>query len=265
MADSLRIDNIELDQIIVFGDSITQWGYNTDHLGWVALVSHAYVRKLDVLNRGFSGFNTRLCKYVLPSILNNPTLKLKAAKLRLVSIFLGANDACIASANPRQHVSLPDFCDNVRLMIDTIRHYHPDARIILISCPPVYPKRWGEHRAGQPNRVQDRDVDVTRSYHESVLKLADDLNIPVIDTWKAIFGGNGEYNEAIAADTQILHDGLHLGPKGNQVLGTAFLELIALEWPDMKPESIESKVPWWDKIDVTSEETVVESLFKYCT
>ena len=49
MVSSLPVHNMELDQIILFGDSITQWGYNQAIRGWVAQVAHAYIRKLDVV------------------------------------------------------------------------------------------------------------------------------------------------------------------------------------------------------------------------
>lgn len=48
------------DVFFAFGDSLTQG--NCDHggtIGFVARLASKYVRKFDVLNRGFSGYNTR--------------------------------------------------------------------------------------------------------------------------------------------------------------------------------------------------------------
>ena len=43
-------------QIILFGDSITQHGWGSH--GWATELSTTYVRKADVYNRGFSGYNS---------------------------------------------------------------------------------------------------------------------------------------------------------------------------------------------------------------
>ncbi len=46
---------IQLDQIILFGDSITQKSFDPFLNGWGAFLADAYMRKLDVINRGMSG------------------------------------------------------------------------------------------------------------------------------------------------------------------------------------------------------------------
>lgn len=66
------------DQIMLFGDSLTQWSWDLDQGGigarlagtsipmWATTATFQrlhnapdlYVRKLDILNRGFSGYNT---------------------------------------------------------------------------------------------------------------------------------------------------------------------------------------------------------------
>ncbi|CDO74879.1 hypothetical protein BN946_scf185004.g29 [Trametes cinnabarina] len=44
------------DAIVLLGDSLTELGFNDN--GFAAKLANAYVRKLDVVNRGFSGYNT---------------------------------------------------------------------------------------------------------------------------------------------------------------------------------------------------------------
>ncbi len=44
--------------IVLFGDSITQQGFGLNgHVGWASLLANDYIRRADVLNRGFSGYN----------------------------------------------------------------------------------------------------------------------------------------------------------------------------------------------------------------
>jgi len=46
------------DTIVLFGDSLTQMSWNPELGGIGARVADLYARKLDVLNRGYSGYNT---------------------------------------------------------------------------------------------------------------------------------------------------------------------------------------------------------------
>ncbi|KAJ1784824.1 isoamyl acetate-hydrolyzing esterase, partial [Coemansia sp. RSA 2399] len=56
------------DITLVFGDSITQLGYEPETGGWVTHLSNMYVRRMDILNRGFSGYNTTRAKDVAHTV-----------------------------------------------------------------------------------------------------------------------------------------------------------------------------------------------------
>lgn len=71
-------------------------------------------RRCDVLNRGFSGYNTRWCKVLLPAVLDE---KLAKETVVLV-IFLGANDSNWFEKNPRQHVPLDEYKLNLKEMVE---------------------------------------------------------------------------------------------------------------------------------------------------
>lgn len=49
-------------------------------------------RKCDVVNRGFSGYNTRWAKLILPRLITNST---SAESTVAVTIFFGANDSAL--------------------------------------------------------------------------------------------------------------------------------------------------------------------------
>lgn len=55
MSQKQHVHPIQLDQIVLFGDSITQQSFHPGFHGWGAVLANAYVRKLEVVNRGFSG------------------------------------------------------------------------------------------------------------------------------------------------------------------------------------------------------------------
>ncbi len=97
-------------KVVAFGDSITQHGFNTDAHGWVAKLADWWTRRADVLNRGFSGYNSRWGKIVFEDVV-------LAEKPDLLFIFFGANDATEATAV--HHVPLNEYVDNIRFMVNT--------------------------------------------------------------------------------------------------------------------------------------------------
>ena len=41
------------------GDSITEYGSDPDKSGFITILQHHYVRAIDCVNRGLSGYNTK--------------------------------------------------------------------------------------------------------------------------------------------------------------------------------------------------------------
>ena len=115
---------IHLDQILLFGDSITQYSFNPKLEGFGAHIAHSYVRKMDVMNRGFSGYNTEWCLPLLPQVLSTllPTPQNGfTPSIKLITIFLGANDSVLPGN--RQYVSLENYKNNLIKMIDIIHSF----------------------------------------------------------------------------------------------------------------------------------------------
>lgn len=98
-------------KFVTFGDSLTQKACDPSG-GWAAGLAHTYQRKVldlnamhvsrsrsaghllqvDVVSRGYSGYNTRWAGYLLDAVFPDDQ-----ADVRLVTLFWGANDAAIAS------------------------------------------------------------------------------------------------------------------------------------------------------------------------
>jgi lysophospholipase L1-like esterase len=47
-------------KILLIGDSITQQSFSTTYRGWGGALANWYCRTADVVNRGYSGYNSRL-------------------------------------------------------------------------------------------------------------------------------------------------------------------------------------------------------------
>ena len=84
-------------QFVTFGDSITQRGFSP---GWTGTLADTYQRRADIINRGYSGYNTRWALHLLPHIFPLPPTNAAAAAAappppRLVTVWFGANDAAL--------------------------------------------------------------------------------------------------------------------------------------------------------------------------
>jgi len=118
---------------VLLGDSITELGFDPDG-GWATRLAAHYVRRADVLNRGYSGYSTRWGLAAMPHVLAGTTA---TPPPTLVTIFFGANDASDATLNARQHVPLAEYEANLIEIVRLIREAWPDAKLVIVAPPPV--------------------------------------------------------------------------------------------------------------------------------
>lgn len=74
-----------------------------------------YCRKADIISRGFSGYNTRQCKALLPY------LETDFQNISIAGVFLGANDANDPLVNPQQGVPLDEYKENLKDIVKFIK------------------------------------------------------------------------------------------------------------------------------------------------
>ncbi|KAI8804305.1 SGNH hydrolase-type esterase domain-containing protein [Cladochytrium replicatum] len=267
------IHDVAQDQIVLLGDSITQISFGNGGFGSV-LADH-YQRRLDVINRGLSGYNTKWVKPVVRSILATTLPGTGAATLRLVTVFLGANDSVFAGGE--QYVSLPEFSDNLNEIITTIRSAVPEAKVILISPPPLHEARMGaiwEERGFPKDRSFDNALAYYRASRDEVgLPWEErDASVAFLDLFTTLLGAEDrdtgrvgkehtEWAERVQAEKlgeDVLPDGLHLGPTAGKLLGEALIDLIAKKWNELAANNIQHLMPWHSDID---KDNLPDSLF----
>ncbi|KAI8318988.1 SGNH hydrolase [Martensiomyces pterosporus] len=268
------------DTIVCFGDSLTQHGWDVGKHGWTAQLSQAYLRRLDVVNRGFSGYNTRWTKFLLPQILpitaparrnsnsnepldppSNAPLEEEdgsedggggKARLRLLTVFFGANDAHLEPF--KCHVPLDEFRTNIEYFVlsvtsPTSMFYSKDTRVVLITPPPLGEKLWARELAaentGGGEVVMDRLNENTKQYAEAVKSVAEQLSVPCIDLWSAIEDRVEDTRGKMEFDgyEQFSWDGLHLNARGNDLLFELLMKTIRTEVPELDPEKLPFVVP----------------------
>ncbi|KAI6811942.1 hypothetical protein KC340_g17268 [Hortaea werneckii] len=184
-----------MDQIILFGDNLTEQSF-TQHrqpttFAWGAALSALYARRLDIINRGLSGYNSTQALRALPLCLPEPT----QTSLRLLTIAFGTNDARIphSPGGPDQSVSVPEFVRNLR---DTgshpaVRAHEDTVKFVFITPPPVDERRLARADAEKYGSLVmggklRRRADRTAEYAKAVRELGIELGVPVCDVWSAM-------------------------------------------------------------------------------
>ena len=236
--------------IVLFGDSITQqgFGWTGASAGWASLLSRDYSRRADVLNRGFSGYNTRMALDLLPGIFPTAAPGVAQGEVLFVTVFFGANDAALPGE--RQHVPPDEYGKNLRRIVEHVRSGpgrtargagdggpadgggSANVPVILFTPPPVDADAWYAER-GEPadkERVNDRANDNAERYGRVVKEVGRDMSCPVLDVFD-LLGGYGPVEEF----GRHLRDGLHLSESGNVLAYEGLMKLIRKELPHLLP------------------------------
>ncbi|XP_024408221.2 isoamyl acetate-hydrolyzing esterase 1 homolog isoform X1 [Desmodus rotundus] len=215
-------------RVLLFGDSITQFSFQQG--GWGASLADKLVRKCDVLNRGFSGYNTRWAKIILPrlirkgSVLDSPVV---------VTVFFGANDSALKDENPKQHIPVDEYAANLRSMVQYLRSVDvPESRVILITPPPLCEAAWEKECLAQGYKLNRLNM-VVGEYASACLHVARDCGTDALDLWALMQKDGQDFSS-------YLSDGLHLSPKGNEFLFSHLWPLI-----EKKVSSLPLLLPYW--------------------
>ncbi|XP_072020922.1 isoamyl acetate-hydrolyzing esterase 1 homolog isoform X2 [Amphiura filiformis] len=227
-------------KIILFGDSITQFSFGEG--GWGAFIADKLQRKCDIVNRGFSGYNSTLGKVALLKVI--PKTAIPA--ITMVTILFGTNDATLDSSNAK-YVSSDDFCLNIKAMIDYLQEGGLEAsKIVLITPPPIYGEGWKKHCQTTYGVAQNRTNANTGLYAKACCTVAKDLGIEVLDIY-TIMQQEPKWE-------RYLLDGLHLSPDGNQFLGEQLWKML-----EPKTRDLPMQLPDWKDVDPNNPE---EALLK---
>lgn len=239
-----------MQRLVFIGDSITERGFS-DTAGWLSMVANHYRRKADVVQRGYSGYNTRWVRRHWGEIM--PAMPAPAGGPdTTVVIFLGANDSCQPPGF--QHVPLEEYADHLEWMVDTLcsEVYRPHVRAVLLMTPPPY------HEASwlackEPGVVSFRKPPVTQRYADAVIQTAatcharhsGGVTVGSIDLHRAMMQRvDNEYDRL----PSLLEDGLHLNVQGAAVVFEAVTAAIAA-LPDGGGVPGAMRLPLWSTFD----------------
>ncbi|KAE8686435.1 GDSL esterase/lipase [Hibiscus syriacus] len=109
-------------KIYLFGDSITESSFNDG--GWGAALANHFSRTVDVVLRGYSGYNTRWAFKVFDRVF--PAAESGGsegtAQPLAVTVFFGANDACLPDGYAAfQHVPVDEYKQNLHSIVSSLK------------------------------------------------------------------------------------------------------------------------------------------------
>ena len=218
-------------RIVLFGDSITQQSFSPG--GWGARLADHFVRRADVQNRGYSGYNTRWALQLLDKLFP-PAAEGVATAPCLVTVFFGANDAALPDqGSARQHVPLAEYKDNLRAIVAAVRAAGgASSRMVLMTPPPVHEGQrleWQVARYGSDaTGVAERTDEAAAAYGTAVRELARELSLPCLDVRAAMLG------EGAVAWPAMLSDGLHLSAAGSAFVFDKLIDLVNTRYPELR-------------------------------
>ncbi|GBF66874.1 isoamyl acetate-hydrolyzing esterase [Trichophyton mentagrophytes] len=252
---------IPYDQIILFGDSITQFsayqgrgfafspqmqdGQSGCIVSVSAIRNHSdigtdYVRKLDVLNRGFSGYTSSQGLNVLPQFFPPPHV----AKVRMMTVFFGANDAVLPPGD--QYVPLEKYVQNLKAIIQHPVVRYGGTKIVLLTPPPVNEYQLTAFDLSKGVTPLSRSANNTKLYADACREVGKSLHVAIADIWSAFMREAGWVEgQPIAGSKEIpenpklaslLIDGLHFSGDGYKVMYDEVLRAIRETYPEEAPE-----------------------------
>ncbi|KAI2639673.1 SGNH hydrolase [Hypomontagnella submonticulosa] len=218
-------------QVVLFGDSLFQGASAVqDGFSFQGALQNHCIRYLDVINRGFSGYNTKNALQLLPQIFLPPSPS--NPKIEYLLVLLGANDACIPIPTNTQGIPIDQYKENLIKIIthDHIKAHNP--KILLVTPPPVDEIRITALDLALGHPQATRQAAVSAAYSETARKVAAEIpGVVVVDLQKAIMDKAVSTTPDLDASgpplgypggkrgtlEQLLPDGLHMSGEAYKV------------------------------------------------
>lgn len=249
---------LTFDKFLLFGDSITEFSHSQAGFSLAAKLQDDYTRRLDIVKRGFSGYNTRWLLPVLREVLETECSG--PGKVRLMYIFLGTNDA----STTFQHVPIDEYKQNLLKMVQLA--HEKDIRVIIVG-PSLFDLVLAAKHFEETGRPLDEPFSSNRSsreYADAAREVALAHKLPFLDLWYLFQKDGGWSSEELLLGkpdlSEYLLDGIHYTPKAYEVFYDALIRLIRKEYPELLPENVPYRLPYYRDIDLSNyEESILRN------
>ena len=204
--------------VVCVGDSNTEFAQFTGPLAF------KFERRADVVNRGYSGYNSR---WLLKLLTLAPDDYFPRERVALVTLLIGTNDAQAAEA---QQVPLEEYERNVEDIVKWWQERCPSAYVLVLGPPPT------RNAAVNPK---------VEGYSDAAARAAGRRNAGFASLFEAFRGGNAKTTDEELAATMrgFLYDDVHLDAKGGGVVADATVKHLRAGVPHLRPKFLPVDAP----------------------
>jgi lysophospholipase L1-like esterase len=260
---------MEYGKIILFGDSITEYG-GYESLRFQSKLTDLYTRKLDVVNRGFGGYNSSHGRVILPRLLE-AELNSSKSNIKLMTIFFGSNDASepVDELSRLQHVPLETYKLNIRTMVKMA--VDNNIKPIVVG-PGLNDNRLSRARLMERERRGDVDLATNEKNHlysMAAQEVAQEFGVAFVDLWnlfrihgnwtqEQLYASTGDSpDDKYIALSHLFYDGIHFTPAAYEIFTTEVLKAIKSHYPEVWHENLPQMLPHYSQIDPANVEKTI--------
>lgn len=234
------------DKILLFGDSITEFSCDQSlGFGLAPALQNLYIRKLDVLVRGYSGYTTQSSKHLIGPILEAEMQP--HSKVVLAVVFYGSNDACVPGSP--QHVDIDQYEENIRYIATEL--LKRKIKVVLVT-----PTLVDETRVLDPDEPNYRTLANFYAYGRRVIKVAESLDVAYVDlfttfalTVKDSLDAPLPGSKGGPSIEHLLPDTLHFSGEAYKLYYKALVKAINTRYPELNADELPTTLLGWRELD----------------
>lgn len=232
----------------MFGDSITEFAFEPERFSLGAALQNRYVRRLQILHRGFSGYTSIQAIHLAREILAvEHDSKPPKQQIKLAYVFFGTNDARLkgTSKDNNQHVPLEDYIKNMSHIIELFKKREIPLIVVL---PGLHDQAmWESSRPGDLATGDYRNNDTNRKYGQALASKCDQLGVPYLDMLSIM---ETELQKGRSSEDLLL-DGVHYTGLTYRLFYEKLVSIIDDRFPTLHNMAIPQQFPY--RRDITFE------------
>lgn len=191
------------------------------------------MRKVDIVCRGYGGYNSDHGALILPKIL-------ESEKFKLMTLFFGTNDAFAT----KQGIPLSKYSENIDQMVKLAKSHH--IKVIVISPAVHNPAKLAEGEPYCPPGANEK-------YMMAAKAVAEANDVGFIDLYTKVRDSDQSLDE-------LIFDGIHLSKKGYKILYEELLKEISSRYPELSHEKIPEWLPQFQDLIKVEDKEDMEKL-----
>lgn len=247
---------VDYNKFLMFGDSITEYSFNqfpksadSVEFSLGAAIQNAYVRRLQVLQRGFSGYTSRDAIPLIRSILKHEHDEVsESQKIKIAYVFFGTNDARLKGTGVNnQHIPIEKYVANMKIIVNEFKQRN----IPLIVITPGFhdQKLWDKTHPEDLITGDYRSNKVNKEYQDALKYAIKDT--PVLCLYDEMEKWMKKQPKSKVDDdySQLLCDGIHFTGTAYKIVFDALLRIINENFPAVSPDNLEYRFPLYATLD----------------